>query len=123
MPEKILNQLSLTKEPASVFDNSYKKLPVLFNRKSQTISQSYFWEIYTMVNHEDEIKAFNRNYLLIRGITFGMLIISTLYLINHEYSQLAVSIVLFLLFLWRARGMARMLVFKSVMIYLKKGDT
>ncbi|MGK9369202.1 hypothetical protein ACSSWA_09875 [Melioribacter sp. Ez-97] len=117
--EKIIEYLSPSEKEKKLFDTEYKKLPVFLKRPKQEISQSYFWKLYSNVNNEPIINVFNRNYLYIRAIVFLFAILTLLFLVN-DYSQLFyLCIVLFIIFLWRARGMARMLVFKIVILNLK----
>jgi len=118
--KQIIDHLSIPDKEKELFENEYKELPLWKKRKKQIISQSYFWKLYTNVNDKDIIKVFNRNYLYMRAIVFLFLILSILFLIKEQNALFATSILLFLIFLWRARGMARALVFKTVMLNLKK---
>lgn len=118
--QDLLVKLSL--DPASVtsFDTEYKKLPLLWwKRKKQDKAQSCFWKLYSNVCAESEIKAFNRSYIFVRAVVFIFIILSILFGFNANYDFMLLSIVLFILFLWRARGMSRNLVFKTVMLNLK----
>lgn len=118
--EQIMDYLSIPDKEKKFFENEYKELPLWKKRQKQIISQSYFWKLYTNVNDKDIIKVFNRNYLYMRAIVFLFLILSILFLLKEQNVLFATSILLFLIFLWRARGMARTLVFKTVILNLKK---
>jgi hypothetical protein len=48
------------------------------------------------------------------------LLLSILFFLSKNLSFGTISIVIFLLFLWRGRGVARGLVFKTVLLNLKK---
>ena len=118
--KQIMDYLSIPDKEKELFKNEYKELPLCKKRQKQIISQSYFWKLYTNVNDKDIIKVFNRNYLYMRAIVFLFLILSILFLIKEQNTLFATSILFFLIFLWRARGMARTLVFKTVILNLKK---
>jgi len=118
--ERIINHLSLSTEEQDYFNKEYKDLPLLWwKRRKQYKSQSLFWELYTNVSTESEIKTFNRNYLLVRAITFSLIVTSIVFYFNDSMHLFISAIILFILFLWRARGMARTLVFKTIMLNLK----
>ena len=118
---KIVEYLSLSQKDPELCEMEYKQLPVFKkNKKVQKKVQSYFWQLYTDISSEKEIQIFNRSYLLIRAITFEFILMAVFLLIERNFSLVFVSLGIFLIFLWRARGMARMLVFKTVLINLKK---
>ena len=119
--QRLINHIELEPSEIETFEKTYKELPLLWwKREKQKKTQSIFWKLYSEVSSETEIKVFNRNFLFVRAITFVALGVSILFLCK-EINQLAiVSASLFILFLWRARGMARNLVFKTVMLNLKK---
>ncbi len=118
--EDLLNYLDLSQEEKDLYNQKYKDLPLFWRKRiKQQKSQSIFWKLYTNISSDNEIKVFNRNYLLVRGIVFSLIITSIIFYIESNYLLMIVSIFLFVLFLWRARGMARTLVFKTVMINLK----
>jgi hypothetical protein len=113
--------LESDKDKLDGFENTYKKLK--WFKKDEELrqkSQNYFWKIYTNVSNESEMKIFNRNYLLTRGITIVSLISIVIFLVEKNMLLAISSIALFLMFLWRTRGMARTLVFKTVLLNLKK---
>ncbi len=120
--QQLFNHLDLEPSELKAFEKTYKDLPLIWwKREKQNKTQSIFWKLYSEVSSETEIKVFNRNFLFVRAVTFVALGISILFLYK-EINQLAiVSALLFVLFLWRARGMARNLVFKTIMLNLKKG--
>jgi hypothetical protein len=118
--EDIIEYLSLPTNEKELFELEYKRLPIIKKRQKQEISQSYFWKLYSKVGDEPIINVFNRNYLYVRAIVFLFLILSILFIINNFIQLFFVCFFLFLIFLWRARGMARTLVFKTVILNLKK---
>lgn len=117
--ENIIEHLSLSESEKKLFEMEYKNLPVFRKRKKQEISQGYFWKLYSNVYNEPIISVFNRNYLYIRAIVFLFAILTLLFLLNDYIQLFYLCLVLFLIFLWRARGMARTLVFKTVILNLK----
>ena len=118
---EIIRHLSIDDEILTNYNKSYKELRWFKkDKKSKNRCQGYFWRIYTNVSTEVEIKVFNRNYLLTRGITIVCLMSTVIFCIEQNIPLIIGSIVLFLMFLWRTRGMARTLVFKTVLLNLKK---
>lgn len=118
---QIIEHLNLDKDEQAYFDKSYKELPIFWwKREKQNKAQSIFWKLYSQISSESEIKLFNRNFLLVRGITFSILIMSILLFINNQNGWAIITSILFILFLWRTRGMARTLIFKTVLLNLKK---
>ncbi len=121
--QRLLNHLSLDNTDQNYFDKTYKELPLLWwKREKQKKAQSIFWKLYSEISANSEIKTFNRNFLLVRAITFTSLGISILFFIKENTVFAIIALVLFALFLWRARGMARTLVFKTVMLNLKSNN-
>jgi hypothetical protein len=119
--KQIIEHLNLDEEEQAYFDKTYKELPLLWwKREKQNKAQSFFWKLYSQISSESEIKVFNRNFLLVRAITFSTLGISMLLYIKDQNDWAITTSVLFILFLWRARGMARTLIFKTVLLNLKK---
>ncbi len=118
--KNIIEYLSIPESQENLFKTEYKELPLWRKRQKQEIPQSYFWELYSNVNDEAIINVFNRNYLYVRAIVFLFLILSILFVINNYTKLFFLCLVLFLIFIWRARGMARTLVFKTVILNLKK---
>ncbi|MCE5346018.1 MAG: hypothetical protein LLG13_06995 [Bacteroidales bacterium] len=118
--QQLFNHLNLDSSEITSFDKSYKELPFWWwKREKQIKSQSIFWKLYSEISADAEIKIFNRNFLFVRAITFVTLGLSILFSIKDYRELAAISILLFILFLWRARGMARTLVFKTVILNLK----
>lgn len=118
---EIIKHLAIEDEVLINYNKPYKELRWFKKDKnSKNRCQSYFWKIYTNVSNEVEIKVFNRNYLLTRGITIGCLMSIIIFSIEQNIPFIIVSSVLFLMFLWRTRGMARTLVFKTILLNLKK---
>ncbi len=118
--QNLIKYLSLPSEEIEKFNKNYKELPILWwKREKQNISQSYFWKLYSNISNDNEIKVFNRSYLFIRAITVLFIFFIILFYIEKNTTFTLTSLILFILFLWRARGMARMLVFKTVLLNLR----
>lgn len=118
--QRLFEHLSLDSAEQNQFDKTYKELPLVWwKREKQKKAQSLFWKLYSEVSAESEIKAFNRNFLFVRAITFVSLGIALLFMAKENNELAITALILFFLFLWRARGMARTLVFKTVMLNLK----
>lgn len=117
---EVIEKLNLPDEELKYFDKEYSELSILWWKKEKgkdEVSQSLFWRLYTQVGGSEEIKTSNTNYLFIRVIMIEFLLISTLlYFKNFTLSIL--SLLIFFVFLWRARGIARGLVFKTVLLSL-----
>lgn len=119
---ELIDKLSLTPEAVDGFDKEYKTLSFWRkkrDKKYDNISQSIFWRLYSNVSDSEEIKSSNRNYLFVRGITIELIIISIILLICKNYYFFAGTLTIGIIFLWRARGLARGLVFKTVLLNLK----
>jgi len=100
----------------------YKTLPIVWwKREKQQRSQSFFWQLYTNVSDSDELKTFNRSYVQIRAILIVFCSSAIIFYLTDKNELAHTCIILWLICLWRARGMARNLVFKTVMLNLKKG--
>lgn len=119
--DEAIEKFNLSEEYLNIFNKDYSNLSIFWwkkDKKHDEISQSIFWRLYSKVSDNDEIKASNRNYLFIRVITIEFLLISIL-LYSKFFALSILSAVIFLVFLWRARGIARGLVFKTVLLNLK----
>ena len=119
---ELIDTLSLNPEDVIGFDKDYKELSFWKkkgDKKYDNISQSIFWKLYSNVSDGEEIKSSNRNYLFVRGITIELIIISIILLICKNYYFFAGTLTIGIIFLWRARGLARGLVFKTVLLNLK----
>lgn len=120
--DEIMQQLALKDDKAKNFDKDYSKLSILWwkkDKESNELSQSVFWKLYSRVSDIEEIKTANRNYLFVRVITIEFLLIATLLLSDKNYFWAITSTLFCLIFLWRSRGIARGLVFKTVLLNLK----
>jgi len=118
--QEIVIFLTLPPHDIELFNTEYKELPIVWwKRRKQDESQSSFWKLYTNVSGDNEIKIFNRSFLFVRAIVTLLIIVSVLFYFEDKMMFMSISIALFFLFLWRARGMARTLVFKTVMLNLK----
>ena len=118
--QRLLTYLGMSEDKRNNFDKGYKELPLLWwKRKKQDKAQSYFWKLYVKVSEENEIKTFNRNYLLTRAISLVLIVSAVIFHIENNNILMVGAFLLFVLFLWRSRGMARTLVFKTIMLNLK----
>lgn len=119
--QKLISSLELTDEEKGTFDKEYKEVKLIASKKDKArkLSQSYFWKMYSKVEDDEKIKRSNLNYLFVRVITIDFLI-AFAYLMSKGFLNYGIfAFVIFLIFMWRARGLARGLVFKSVLIYIK----
>ena len=122
--KELISLLNLGKEENKIFESEYSQLPYLkfwkINKENNALSQSYFRTIYCWVKNNPEIKCSNRNYLFVRAILL-VFIILTILLIYHGYNTFSrISFALTIILFFRARGMARQLIFNSVLSYLMK---
>ena len=118
---ELLEYLKLPKDEIKIFNKKYSEIPTIFwkKRDHDSLSQSIFRRIYSQVSDKEEIKISNRNYLFVRVIMIDFLLLSIM-LIGKHPNIWFVAFMIFLLFLWRSRGIARWLVFKTVLLNLKK---
>ncbi len=118
----IIDRLNLSEEYDTIIKSDYSDMPIFIGRskKDNSISQGIFWKLYANVSNSDEVKIANRSYLFARVIMVDFMIISIVLFINNNVYLGGVSVAVFLLFLWRSRGIARGLVFKTVMLNLKE---
>lgn len=119
---KLLKAVDLTASDLKIANKAYTELPICFGRKKDhdDLQQSIFWKLYTEVRNTDEMKISNRNYLFVRVITIEFLLIGALLLFSSYCTLGIFSLLLSSLFLWRSRGVARGLVFQTVLLNLKK---
>ncbi|MDX9913972.1 MAG: hypothetical protein RBS77_05330 [Candidatus Moranbacteria bacterium] len=118
---EIINKLNLSEEDLKIFNKDYDVLSILWwkrEKKHEEISQGIFWQLYTKISNLEEVKISNRNYLFIRVIMVEFLLISGL-LYNKNLALSIFCLIIFAIFLWRSRGVARGLVFKTVLLNLK----
>lgn len=119
---ELLDSLNITKEHYEIFDKDYSKLSILWwkkNKAEDNLSQGYFWKLYSKVSDTNEVKLSNRNYLFARVMMVEFLLISILFFLNSNIVLGIISVSLLLMFLWRSRGIARGLVFQTVLLNLK----
>lgn len=114
---KLIEILDLDSDDQEIIKNvDYKEMCFFSKRKKfivpNKISQRCFWKLYTKISNE--VDDFNRGYLLIRALFFPVFFISVVFLINKLYFLFFIFFVVSLIFIWRLRGTARMLVFKTV---------
>lgn len=118
---ELIEKLRLTKE-LNVFNLEYSNLPLLGSeeyKERDDLSQSIFWKIYSEVSDNEEIKNANQTYLFTRVIMIEFLIVAAIFAIRNMTLTM-ISMAIFCFFLWRSRGVARGLVLKTVLIYLKE---
>lgn len=120
--KNLIRHLNLSKDEVKIFKKSYNELSAWKkNKDNDKLSQNYFWKIYSQVSNSDEMKISNINYLFIRVITIEFLLISgILFFVEKNIYCGIISFIIFLIFLWRSRGLARGLVFKTILLNLKK---
>ena len=119
---ELIKELKLEEIESKFFDQKYSALSFWWwkkNKKSDEVSQSIFWKLYSRVSQVDEIKIANRNYLFVRVIMLEFLIIGILLIIDKNFYWSILSFIFCIIFLWRSRGVARGLVFKTVLLNLK----
>jgi hypothetical protein len=117
---ELAEKLDLTNDEKEFFNKDYKKLSLICakNNVKRKTGQDLFWKIFTNVEMNPSVKRSNINYLFSRVIMIEFLILScVLFFINNTISLSFFAI--FIILLWRARGLAKGLVFKSVMTYIK----
>lgn len=119
--QQLITSLKLSKDEEKLFEKEYRDIPLICSKKDKIkqISQSYFWKIFNKVEDDEKIKRSNINYLFLRVITIDFLITSIFLTLNNYLLYGLVSLIIFLILLWRARGLARGLLFKSILVYLK----
>lgn len=119
--QKLFLSLGLSDEDKKIFNKEYRSIPLISSKKSKArqISQSYFWKLYAKVEDNDNINRSNVNYLFVRVIVIDFLITFIYLMFNGFLNYGIVAFLIFLAFMWRTRGLARGLVFKSVSIYIK----
>ncbi|NLZ96985.1 MAG: hypothetical protein GX926_03275 [Candidatus Magasanikbacteria bacterium] len=120
--DELFQSLNLSKDEIKVFEKKYSDVPIFLkrNKKDDELSQSIFWKLYSKVSDLEEIKIANRNYLFVRVMLIEFLLLSVLFCWFAKINFAILSLVISIAFLWRARGVARGLVFKTVLLNLKK---
>jgi len=119
--QKLFSSLELSDEEREIFNKEYKNVSLISSKKSQArqISQSYFWKLYAKVEDDDKIRRSNVNYLFARVIMIDFLVAFIYLMLNNFLNYGLAAFLIFLIFMWRSRGLARGLVFKSALIYIK----
>lgn len=119
---ELIEKLNFTDDEMIIINKNYSNLSILFwkkIKKDEDLLQSIFWKIYTKNSDCEEIKISNRTYLFGRVIMIEFLILSIILLSTCNILYWLFSLLLFLIFLWRSRWLARWLVFKSILLFLK----
>lgn len=120
----LIEKLNLSDSEKHFFDKTYKSLPIICSRNEDTRrkGQRLFWKIFSEVEGESVVQKSNINYLFLRVVMTEFLLLTLVLLwVDNKLFSLAFLMV-FTILLWRARGLARGLVFKSVNTYLKKNN-
>lgn len=119
----LIKKFGLSDEEKTFFERSYKSLPIIYpkNGDIRKRSQRLFWKMFSEVEDESIIQKSNINYLFLRVIATEFLILAIILIQFDKVFAIGFSAV-FIILLWRARGLARGLVLKSVNIYLKNNN-
>jgi len=120
--EELINFLNLQENEREVFEKRYSDIPFFFkrNKKNDDLSQSIFWKLYSKVSDLEEVKIANRNYLFVRVMLIEFLLLSVCFFYNKNLYFSFLSLIITFIFLWRGRGCAKGLVFKTVLLNLKE---
>lgn len=119
--KKLLKSLKISTKEKNLVGKKYKNVSLFSKKDNQfsAISQSIFWKLFTKHENNEAVMRTNVNYLFTRVIT-TVFLITTFYFLFINLGLLAIaSLIVTVLFLWRARGLARGLVLKVVLIHLK----
>ncbi|MDA0208532.1 MAG: hypothetical protein O3B64_04005 [bacterium] len=119
--DELLEFLDLPEQILTPFQKDYSEIPLIFKRKKEVddLSQSIFWKLYHEVSEREEIRICNRNYLFTRVISITFLIIGIALFTKSDMYTAMISLLIFFILLWRSRGVARGLVFKTILLNLK----
>ncbi len=118
---KLISRLKINKEEREIIDRlAYSELPLICGKddNKRIITQKYFWKIWSKVGENSSLTRTNINYLFVRVIMVDFLILSAILLLKNYLILSTLSFVLSMIFLWRARGLAKGLVFKSVLLFI-----
>lgn len=115
--QKVIELVDLTDQEKEIIEGiDYKKLSLFSKRnnfmEAKNINQRCFLQMYHDVR--DKVTDFNRGYLFVRCMTCMFLFVSVILLFCNYYEYSMIIFAVFLLFMWRLRGMARTLVFKVI---------
>lgn len=118
--KKLIKKLDIPRQHRDVFERSYSDIPVIMEKKAKErqISQEIFWNMYSKVETDENVKRTNINYLFTRIMATTFLLACAYLLFCNLLIYGLISFVIFAIFVWRARGLARGLVFKSALKYL-----
>lgn len=117
--EEIIASQPLTDEQRQSFETEYSELSVFSRdkeREQSNLSQAIFWKLYSQVINSEEIRVVNRNYLFVRVMMIEFMVIAFFFFVENQIVLGGIGAFLFLVFLWRARGLARGLVFKTLVL-------
>ncbi len=120
--DQITEKLNIPQDELELINKPYKSISFLRKRKEFqswiSLSQHYFWELYSKVRLSDEIKTVNRNYLFVRVMMTSFFILSLITVFTCHIILSILFWLLFFIFLWRSRGCAKSLVFNTVLLSL-----
>ncbi len=117
---KIIHILDFPNNQLEIFDKEYSDLSFFRKqKKDDKLSQDIFWKLYSSVSNQEEMRVVNRNYLFSRVIMVEFLFLTIFAFLSNSWVLVIVNLSIFLLFWWRTRGIARGLVFKTVLLNLK----
>ncbi len=119
----IIEKLNMSQNELQEFNRSYKDIPFLRKGKQFqswiSLSQDYFWELYSQVRGSEEIKIVNRSYLFVRVMMTTFFLLSLITVLGW-YTILSILFwLLSLIFLWRSRWCAKSLVLNAILFSLK----
>jgi hypothetical protein len=116
----LIDKLSLSKGDRRCLKKDYGDLPFICskNHEGRRAVQKLFWEIFSVAEEFPAMQRSNVNYLFVRVVAVEFLLLAIILSVVSGLLSL-VSFLVFFCFLWRARGVAKGLVFKAVNIYLK----
>ncbi len=120
--EEVIKKLKLTKEEKEELIE-YSEAPFAFWKKKSKfvgLNKKNFWKIYSKSREAENIKESNARYLFTRVMFVIFVFLILWFSILESWIFVKVSSIFMVLFLWRARGCARGLVFSSVNKYLSE---
>lgn len=119
----IFAKLKVSSAERQIFDTDYSRLAIAWwnhEKVHDHLSQRLFWQLYTQVSDSSEMKVSNRNYLFVRVNMVEFLLMTGIFFTDGQIIWGLASGLVALVFLWRARGVARGLVFKCVLLNLRE---
>lgn len=119
----IIEKLNISQNELQEINKSYKDIPFLRKGKQFqswiSLSQHYFWELYSQARGSEEIKIVNRSYLFVRVMMTTFFLLSLIAVLACHSILSILFWLLSLIFLWRSRWCAKNLVFNTILFSLK----